>query len=45
MKLGLLGDGSLDIAAVKPFEARVATAKLAPQLPQNLLSGKFTAPH
>jgi hypothetical protein len=42
MKLGLLGDGSLDVGAL---EARVATAKLAPQLPQNLLSGKFTAPH
>jgi hypothetical protein len=43
--LVLLGDGSLDVAAVNPFESRVATAKLTPQLPQNLLSGKFTAPH
>ena len=35
----------LAVCAVKPFEVRVATAKLAPQLPQNLLFGEFTAPH
>jgi hypothetical protein len=45
MKLVSLGEGGLDVAAVKPFEVRVASAKLAPQLPQNLLSGEFTAPH
>jgi hypothetical protein len=44
MILVSLVGGGLDVAGVKPFEARGA-AKLAPQLPQNLLFGKFTAPH
>jgi hypothetical protein len=43
--LVLLDGCNLDVAAVNPFEGCVAAAKLAPQLPQNLLSGKFSAPH